>query len=163
MGFHGDITARIAAFLDGIGIPVRAGDVPAGTILPGILVDGGTLVVDEAKLAYPGDLLHEAGHLAVMEPAQRQGLYNDVSKNAGDEIAALAWSWAALTHLGLAPEVVFHADGYKGESAWLIALFAGGGTLGVPLLQWMGMTAEPDQAARTGMPAFPDMHRWLRE
>jgi len=70
-------------------------------------------VVDETKLKYPGDLLHEAGHLAVMEGMQRNILYNDVSKNAGDEIAALAWSWATVVYLNQQPEVVFHSDGYQ--------------------------------------------------
>ena len=163
MSFQGETTARIVAFLHEIGIEVRTGAVPDGTFLPGILVDGETLVVDEAKLKYPGDLLHEAGHLAVAPSEQRKRLYNDVSKNAGDEIATLAWSWAALKHLELEPEVVFHPNGYKGESEWLIETFSSGGGLGVPLLQWMGMTAEPHKAAEVGMEPFPKMAKWLRD
>jgi len=108
-------------------------------------------------------LLHEAGHLAVMPSMQRNASYNDVSKNAGDEIATLAWSWAALVYLNLPPEVLFHPDGYKGESDWLIDIFSNGGTMGVPLLQWMGLTAEPSKAEQLGWKAFPQMQRWLRE
>jgi hypothetical protein len=163
MAFHGEITRKIVDFLEEIGIPVSTGEVPDGTFLPGILVNGAGLVVDERKLAYPGDLLHEAGHIAVMTPQQRRELYNDVSKNPGDELAALAWSWAALQRLALPPQVVFHPNGYKGESAWLIEVFSSGHTPGVPLLQWMGMTAEPGKAASLGMPAFPEMMKWMRE
>ncbi len=161
--FANPLTQQITDFISGIGIPVRAGEIPDNVILPGILIDKGILVVDETKLKYPGDLLHEAGHLAVMDGTQRNILCNDVSENAGDEIAALAWSWAALVHLNLKPEVVFHPDGYKGESDWLINIFSNGSNLGVPLLQWMGLTAEPSKAEQLGWNAFPQMQRWLRE
>lgn len=163
MDFQHKEIGRIVAFLREIGIGVRAGEVPEQTFLPGILVDGDTLVVDESKLRYPGDLLHEAGHLAVTPSPERRQLHNDVSQNAGDEMAALAWSWAALTHLQLAPEVVFHPNGYKGESAWLIEMFSHGGELGVPLLQWMGLTAERRKARELGVKAFPKMTKWLRD
>ena len=98
-----------------------------------------------------------------MTPEERERLFNDVSKNPGHEIASIAWSWAALKHLGLDPEVVFHPDGYRGESQWLIETFSNGGNLGVPLLQWMGFTAEPDKAEEWGLAPFPAMARWLRE
>jgi hypothetical protein len=161
--FENPLTLQITDFISSIGISVRAGEVPDNVILPGILIDKGVLVVDETKLKYPGDLLHEAAHLAVMPGAQRNSSFNDVSKNAGDEIATLAWSWAALVHLNLSPEVVFHPHGYKGESDWLIATFNNGGTMGVPLLQWMGLTAEPGKAEQLGWKSFPHMQRWLRE
>lgn len=161
--FENPLTLQITDFISGIGIPVRTGEIPGNVILPGILIDKGMLVEDEAKLKYPGDLLHEAGHLAVMPYTQRNASYNDVSKNAGDEMAALAWSWAALVYLNLPPEVVFHPNGYKGQSDWLIDTFNSGGNIGVPLLQWMGLTAEPSKAEKLGWKAFPHMQRWLRE
>lgn len=163
MSFQGQTTAKIAAFLNDIGIRVVPGDVPDDTFLPGILVDGEALVVDEAKLKYPGDLLHEAGHIAVMTPETRKKLYNDVSKNAGDELATIAWSWAALQHLELAPEVVFHPNGYKGASESLIEAFNIGGDIGVPLLQWMGMTTERNRGKEPDANTFPRMSKWLRE
>jgi len=161
--FANPLTRQLTDFISGIGIPVRAGATPDHVILPGILIDQGMLIVDESKLKYPGDLLHEAGHLAVMPGAQRNTLHYDVSKNAGDEMAALAWSWAALVHLNLPPEVVFHRDGYKGQSEWLIATFSSGGNIGVPLLQWMGLTNAPGKTLAAGAKVFPDMLRWLRE
>lgn len=163
MNFQGVTTIRISDFLNEIGIRVVPGNVPDDTFLPGILVDGDSLVVDEAKLKYPGDLLHEAGHLAVVTPERRKALYNDVSKNAGDELAALAWSWAALQHLQLPPDEVFHPNGYKGESAWLIEIFSSGADIGVPLLQYMGMTTERNKNAAPDAITFPRMSKWLRE
>ena len=125
-------------------------------MLLGIAVREGVLVVDPARLAYPGDLLHEAGHLAVCDPALRDALA-DVSDDPGEEMAAIAWSYAAARHLELDPAVLFHADGYRGGGDLLIAAFEGRGGPGVPLLQWWGMTRGWD-----GEPPFPHMLRWLR-
>lgn len=111
--FDNPINSKIAEFLTGIGIGVVPGEIAEQTVLPGILVDHGTLRIDEAKLVSPGDILHEAGHLAVAPAEKRGRLYNDVSKNAGDELAAIAWSWAATLHLGLDPALLFHPHGYK--------------------------------------------------
>jgi hypothetical protein len=153
--FADPITARIIGFIRQIGLTVARGDV-AESLLPGIAVRRGGLVVDEARLAHPGDLLHEAGHLALADPARR-AMLDDVGDDAGEEMATLAWSYAAARHLGLDAAVVFHADGYRGGSEALIAAFEGGGGPGVPLLQWWGMTP-----GRQGKPPFPHMLRWLR-
>ena len=69
--FQNPLTERIAAFLREIGLSIRAGAVGDDTALPGIDIEHGALVIDEAKLKYPGDVLHEAGHLAVVTPAER--------------------------------------------------------------------------------------------
>jgi hypothetical protein len=61
------------------------------------------------------------------------------------------------------PEVVFHGDGYRGGSCSLITAFRDGPGFGVPLLEWMGMTATGARASRAGVPPFPHMIRWLRE
>ena len=149
------IAERIVGFIREIGLRVETGTAPAG-LLPGLGVRRGGLVVDAARLAHPGDLLHEAGHLAVCDPARLTTL-DDVGDEPGEEMAALAWSYAAARHLGLDAAVVFHADGYKGGGDALIAAFDGGGGPGVPLLQWWGMTA-----GWKGEPPFPAMLRWLR-
>lgn len=156
-------TESMAAFLAGIGIPVLAAELTGRCFVPGIRLDRGRLLVDEARLAHPGDLLHEGGHVAVMTPAVRAGRAVDASHDMGDEIAAIAWSWAALTHLGLAPEVVFHPEGYKGASPWLIETFRAGHAPGLPLLQWMGLAFDERAAAGRGAAPFPHMRRWLRE
>jgi hypothetical protein len=162
-GFKNPVTARLAAFIASIGVPVIAGHVAEKCFVPGIRLERGTLLVDESCLLYPGDLLHEAGHIAVMTPARRQARVADASSNMGDEIAAIAWSWAALTFLGIAPEIVFHPQGYKGASAWFIETYGAGTYIGLPLLQWMGLTLDPANAAKAGVAPFPHMLRWLRE
>jgi hypothetical protein len=118
-------------------------------------------VVDPERLLYPGDLLHEAGHLATMLPARRDSTGPNVGSDMGDEIAAQTWSYAAAIRLGLAPEIVFHPNGYKGAADSLIRIYCDG-SAGVPLLQWMGLTLEPTRAAAMSVPPYPHMIRWLR-
>ncbi len=42
------------------------------TFLPGLHLHHGVLQIDLDKLAFAGDILHEAGHIAVCEPQERQ-------------------------------------------------------------------------------------------
>jgi hypothetical protein len=102
--FSDPLTAKIAGFLTEIGIEVIAARIAEETFLPGILVKNGSLLVDESKLAYPGDLLHEAGHIAVTPGALRTSLNGVVAESDEHiealEAAAIAWSYAAAMHLG---------------------------------------------------------------
>jgi hypothetical protein len=161
--FTDPITATIVAFLQSIGLTVRAGTLTEPTFLPGVRIEAGTLIVDEAQLRFPGDLLHEAGHLAVAAPERRPTIHGDIGSDAGEEMMAIGWSYAALIHLHLEPSVVFHAAGYRGGAASLIDNFTHGRYLGVPMLQWVGMTLDDQQAREAGVPPYPHMLRWLRE
>lgn len=162
-----DSTAKILIFLDSIGIPHRMQTVNAKTFVPGIDIENGVLLIDEEKMLYPGDLLHEAGHLAVRPADKRNETTNDVKLNNemadGEELAAILWSYAALKKIGLNPEVVFHPNGYKGQSDWLIENFESGTYIALPLLEWMGLTADEKKAKEMGIEPFPNMIRWLRE
>src|SRR5580704_6126309 len=101
------IAEKLAAFARGIGIGVRAASLPEPTFLPGVDIRGGTVLIDESLLLYPGDILHEAGHIAVTDPAERN--QPKLSPSDGDEMATLAWSYAAARHLEIDPKIVFHA------------------------------------------------------
>jgi hypothetical protein len=158
--FADPLTERLADFVRGIGIDVRPAQLPEPTFLPGLDIRDGVILVDEQRLAYPGDLLHEAGHLAVTDRAGRNA--SKLSPSDGEEIAAIAWSYAAARHLDLDPAIVFHPHGYKGSSQALAENFAAGRTFGQPLLQYYGMTFEPGRAAKNGAAPFPHMLRWLR-
>jgi hypothetical protein len=156
-------TATIVSFLGEIGLDVQARAIEVDTFLPGITVDDGVLIYDPAALQHPGDLLHEAGHLAVKPTADRDGASADLGKDAAEEMMAIAWSYAAAVHLGIPAEVVFHPDGYKGGSKSLIENFAEGRYLAVPMLQWLGMTHDAKRAAELGVAPYPQMTRWLRD
>lgn len=154
-------TLRILAFLGEIGIPVTQGAITGDRFLPGIQIRDGGLVLDPAQTFYPGDLLHEAGHIACTDPARRATLC-EVQNDPGEEMAAIAWSYAAARAIGLDTRTLFHADGYLGGSEALVVAFDDGRGPGPPMLQYYGMSAEPHQAERHGLPAYPQMARWLR-
>ena len=158
--FADPLTERLAAFVRSIGIDVRTAALPEETVLPGLDIRDGAILIDPARLKHPGDILHEAGHLAVTEPAVRSA--PTPAPSAGDEMTSIAWSYAALRHLELDPAIVFHADGYKGGSASIIENFTAGCYFGVPLLQTYGMSYERRIAAEKGVPPYPHMMRWLR-
>ena len=157
---------RIVEFLLAIGIPTRPGPVAQGSFLSAIRVVHGGLVYDPQHLRWPGDLLHEAGHIAVTPAAQRAGL-NDALDGAeaaahGGELEAMAWSWAALVYLGLPGELLFHAQGYKGQSAGLLLSYSMGVCPGATGLASAGMTLVGEAARASGQEPYPRMRRWLR-
>jgi hypothetical protein len=160
------LAKRIADFLTEIGIEVVPARLSADTFLPGIAVENGRILVDEEKLIYPGDLLHEAGHLALAPPDVRSGLSGEVILPDANmdlvEATAIAWSYAASLHLGLDPKTVFHEGGYRGQSAALLMNFEVGVPLGVNGLQEAGMTMI-ENAAREGVRPYPHMLKWLRD
>lgn len=162
LSFNDNSTQKMVDFINTIGIPIYKETINEETFLPGILIKNGGIYIDESQMKYPGDLLHEAGHLATLLPDKRAIVYNDVSKNAGDEIATLAWSYAAATYLNIDPNILFHAHGYKGDSKWLVEHFSSGGEMGVPLVEWMNLTYSRERAKQENREPFPVMKQWLR-
>ena len=158
---------KILEFLKEVGIGVRIGDVPNGTFLPGIQVVGGELIVDRTKLKYPGDLLHEAGHLAVTEAADRSAMSGEVvTRNSIPEfieLEAILWSYAASVHLAIDPRIVFHEDGYLGRSEALLLNFQLGVFPGLSGLERKGMTLSVAAAEQLGELPFPTMKKWLKD
>lgn len=143
---------KIVGFLREIGLSVEERALTGETFLPGVTIARGGIVYDPEALIYPGDLLHEAGHLAVVPSGERAELMANVGPDGGQEMAAIAWSYAACVYLGLPVDVLFHPDGYKGASGWLTEHFTGGGELGIPILKWRGLTE-----------SYPTMTKWLTE
>ncbi|MCC6410237.1 MAG: hypothetical protein IT270_01180 [Saprospiraceae bacterium] len=151
----------ICAFIRSLGIVAEPGLISSTSFLPGVEIVNGTLVYDEDTLAYPGDLLHEAGHIALIPAEFRTRLSGNVTENGftdgGEEIGVMLWTYAACKAAGIPPEIVFHSNGYKGQSTWLLNEYASGNYIGLPLLQWMGLCARDHES-----PGFPNMIRWLR-
>ena len=156
------IAVRIVAFLREIGLDIRVRELTEPTFLPGIQIEHGGLVVDTARLTHPGDLLHEAGHLAVVPPAERAAMHGDAGEDQANEMMAIGWSYAALVHLGLEPSVVFHGGGYQDGGQTYLRNFAEGRYLAVPMLQWTGLTLDEQRAREEGEAPYPHMLRWLR-
>src|ERR1700682_5348775 len=116
--FADPLTERLVAFVRGIGIDVRTAALPEKTVLPGLDIRNGAILVDEARMTHPGDILHEAAHLAAPDPAERDE--PTLSPTPAEEMTSIAWSYAALHHLALDPAIVFHDDGYKGAAVEII-------------------------------------------
>ncbi|WP_044399474.1 hypothetical protein [Lacinutrix sp. Hel_I_90] len=152
-----NIREVIVSFLHAINIEVVEQQLPNDTFLPGLSIYSNTILMDLEQLKYPGDLLHEAGHIAVTDKKNRALIGTpEISENwptSGDEIAAILWSYAAAYHLELDFEIVFHPDGYKNDSAWLMEQFKSKNYIGLPLLEWMSLCNAEE---------FPIMKKWLR-
>jgi hypothetical protein len=95
-----------------------------GTFWNGILVERNRIIVD-LSMAHPGDLLHEAGHLATMPQSSRLEVFHDLDempnlmqlvletgKPYGDDDGSTGWAYAACLKLKLPTELPF-AHGYN--------------------------------------------------
>lgn len=164
--FENRLTQRIVDFLTSIGLDIRPGKIADDTFLTGIRIDKGTMTVDEERLEFPGDLLHEAGHLAVAPPHIRAVLSDKVEIPDVDidpiEAGAIAWSYAAALHLGLNPAIVFHEGGYLGKSKKLLVNFQMGVYLGVNVLEGAGMAVASGKASDETT-VYPQMLKWLSD
>jgi hypothetical protein len=163
-----ELASDIADFLRSIGLDVRAAQLaPEDCFLPGVRLDHGRVLYHEPALTWPGDLLHEAGHVAVAPPETRPLLTGAAEVPGLDmgrlEHAAVAWSYAAALAVGIDPALVFHEGGYRGRSDGILATFAVGVYPGANLLEEAGMTATGSRAEALGVAPYPHMIGWLRE
>jgi len=157
----------ILSFLKEIEITVIERELSEPTFLPGLSLGPNCIYVDYSRLLYPGDLLHEAGHLAVATGEQRGNIGNiSADKNwptEGEELGAILWSYAALKHIGIPEQIVFHENGYKDDSQWLIDNFSNGIYIGLPFLEWTGIALGKERAEKEGKPEFPLVLKWIRD
>jgi hypothetical protein len=154
---------RIVAFIRSIGIEVREGRMSRKTLVPGIDIVRGTLLIEEQAMCMPADLLHEAAHIALTLPAGRSSLDGIMTTSGAEELSAIAWTWAASRHLEIVPADTFHEKVISGNGPTLLENFTAGRFVGVPMLQRWGLTLEPKNAAARGVAAYPHMLGWLRE
>ncbi|WP_020408652.1 hypothetical protein [Hahella ganghwensis] len=155
-----DTASQITGFLNSVGINTRFSQLEIPTFLPGLYIEQGKLVIDVDRLTYPGDMLHEAGHIAVTPPDKRPLLTGDVHRcghGPAEEMAAIAWSWAALKNMALPADILFHPEGYKGGSQNYIEAFESHNYFGYPMLVYWGLTNNPDESD-----GFPKMLQWVR-
>lgn len=125
--------AIVITFLESLGFETMLQDDAQG-FLSNIDITNG--VIRYSSRASAGDLLHEAGHLAILP-----GCYRAIATANLDELSAMmfeeccdldpedpmircllqtgdteatAWAWAAGIHLGLPPEVIIENHSYGG-------------------------------------------------
>lgn len=149
-------TLHIINFIKSIGIDVAYDTIKTKTFVPGIAIKNGGIVVDAEKLKYPGDLLREAGYIAVTPKSKRTDL-NDtaqaIAEDSGEKMAIIAWVYAAAKHLGLDNSLTFS------DSASLISNL----DAGVEVLQLYGMAYKEEHTVASGVDAYPHMVNWLSQ
>ncbi|MEN9548007.1 MAG: hypothetical protein RIR12_598 [Bacteroidota bacterium] len=159
--------ATCIQFLYSIGITVIKKETSGATFLPGLQIIGSTIIINEQALAFPGDILHEAGHIAVVPAAERQTLTGEnISQRQNreaEEMMAIAWSYAACLHLNIDPSFVFHKNGYQGGGDAILVNFKEKRYFGLPMLQWVGMTFDEKNAAEKNLSPYPTMQQWMRD
>jgi hypothetical protein len=124
------------------------------------------IIIDKDALEHPGDILHEAGHIAVVPALERLGLSEKgiiKRKNReGEEIMAIAWSYAACIYLSIDPFFVFHEQGYRGGRDYITDSCRDKKYIGLSMLENIGLTATEKKARRINIEPYPHMIKWLR-
>lgn len=161
----GRLLDKCIMFLHEIGIETKFEKLDEACFLPGLSIRNGTIIIDREALSYPGDILHEAGHIAVVPAAERSALNATAIEKRpmreSEEMMAIAWSYAACLHLQIDPYFVFHDDGYKGGGSYIADCFNQKQYFGLPMLQWMGMTLDDKNGALQNLPPYPCMLKWM--
>lgn len=180
----GEPLVRCLAFLGAIGLP-WAWKRGARGFLDLVEVEQGVLLVDPS--ASVSNVLHEAGHLAVMPGRFRGAATGDLSAaleqmfrevdfadpdsaiaraaiQCGDA-EATAWAWAVGVHLGLPPETVIKDDEYDGTGGFLRTALGAGAYTGINGLSHAGFCAlRPGvYATARGLPVYPQLAMWLQQ
>lgn len=153
-------------FLNSIGIETSYRKIGSKSFLPGLLINKGTIIIDTDALEHPGDILHEAGHIAVVPAADRSRLSEKFiigRKNREmEEIMAIAWSYAACIHLQIDPYFVFHEQGYRNGREYITDSCSNKSYIGLTMLEKIGLTTNEKNAQRLHIPSYPHMIKWLR-
>lgn len=165
---------RVIDFLTAIGLDLRP--VPgAEGFLKGITFEQGVLLYDPA-LATSSDLLHEAGHLAVIPARFRHLAGRDLDETfavmgealddlqidspemrailQSGEAEATAWSYAAGKAIGLKDQSIIDDGDFSGEGEMVRGMLSYGAHFGVHGLVHGGMCASKRD--------YPRLTRWLQ-
>jgi hypothetical protein len=154
-----EILRRVLDFVRSLGIRVDERPIERPTLVSGIDIVRGGLVIEASRLCKPADILHEAGHIALTDPEKRPLLDGTIDGSPAEEMTAIGWTWAAAVHLGIDAADVFHDEVISGNGPWLRELFSSGKQLGLPMLQYWGLAARDGSADEP----YPHMLRWVRE
>lgn len=182
---------KIIDFLREIGIPVAVDkseeEISDKSFLPDIRVSNGGLIVNSDKV-FPGDLLHEAGHLAVIpqhfrhladkrlrdvfetmrdflfEYEQNLGIGEEDLLTRGiahsEESEATAWQYAAAQAIGLPDKWLFPKDSYNGLAHETLAELKASVYFGIDGLHLAGWTSIGNTPEH-GLPVYPELAFWL--
>lgn len=171
----------VASFLNDIGLEARMVDqLGAPSFLKDVCIDHGTLQFTENALV--GDLLHDAGHLAVIPARFRIQMHGNLYKSFreilknldhmdpedpeavallnGDDLAATAWGWACGRHLDIDPQVIITPESFGHEGDHIRRMLSMNSYFGIQALQATGFCLARDLCV-SGRSVFPKLNFWL--
>lgn len=179
-----DALSRVVAFLRQIGLTVRlVASVPSDSFMPGVRIRAGGL--DVTPTAAVSDVLHEAGHLAVLPARFRSQAEDDVDAviegmlntlmaeeepdsprmvaaiQAGEN-EATAWAWAAGQALGLPAEQIIQDEDYQHEGRVIRQLLALGQHAGINGLARGGFAVRRGLFTAPEAACYPQLNFWLQ-
>jgi len=174
---------KISVFLRTIGFTVLEDSISA-SFLSGVEPRCNmTLAYDPDTMVCAGDVLHEAGHLAIIPSVFRNKIAGNIDESLApvanayfathafhigpnfyedpigrailqaDESAAQAWSYAAALAAGIDPKIVFDSESIDDEYAGVLT--------GLHLKCHAGINSMT-ASGMTNRNIFPKMHRWLQ-
>lgn len=183
-------TQRVIEFLRSIGLTVEVSDeaaAPPESFLPGVMVRNGGLVVYPG--AFPGDLLHEAGHLCTLCSPFRELADGNLSKAFAEitrymranpegllkwpedpvsraamqcsDPEATAWQYAAAQHIGLPDKWLFPKGSYAGNAATTLMALKTNSYMGINGLQAAGWTYARRNPSRPEQLVYPKLAFWM--
>lgn len=149
-----------------------------------VRIESGTLFIDPAAL--PADVLHEAGHLAVLPGRFRPLAGRDIGTvqkmmyeqvdfsdpDHGEARAAMqsgdpeatAWAWAAGKHIGLDPKKIIEGASYGGDGDSIRFMLQANRYIGINGLSAAKFCVTPP--GRLGpmmkLPTYPTLAMWLQ-
>jgi len=169
-------------FLISIGIKIEIKESTKG-FFDHIHIQDGRLIVD--KNASINDILHEAGHLAVLPGRFRKyasgnisGVINKMLKEidfsnpdapearaaiqCGD-VEATAWAWAAGMHLTLPPEIIIEDADYDNWGEEMRLSLSRNSFFGINGLAAAGFCVTNNAlSVISGKPVYPNLAMWLQ-
>lgn len=176
-------------FVRSIGLRVEESSAPelASTFVPGVRIVDGGLVID-TSIVYPGDILHEAGHIATMPAKFRpkaNGTLGAVFREMGQyleanpsklgawpedpvcrailqcgEAEAAAWQYAAAQHIDMPAKWLFPKGSFNGNSKDTLLRLQANSYFGINGLQAAGWTRVREMGD-TRFPLYPKLAFWL--
>lgn len=169
-------------FLKAVGLQVEV-KVGASGFIDSVEISCGGLLVDPA--AHASNILHEAGHCAIVPQQWRHLLNGDLMQGMRDiyrELTAMqldpdhpleravvqasdpeatAWAFSAGRAIGLPDHVINRDADYEGEGEFIRQGLAMGAYIGINGLSHGGFCQRRPQPNR-GLPIYPNLAFWLQ-
>lgn len=183
-GMHCPSAEKAMDFLASIGLAVSVVEGAQGFLKRVAIVAGGLQVDPRAAVS---DLLHEAGHVAIMPSLYRhyltgdikggmKAMYADIETQNLDpdgplwraaiqvrDECATAWAFAAGTALGLPAEQIIQDHEYQGDGDWIRLALSLNSYLGVNGLAHAGFcVVRANPYSKDERPVYPALAYWLQ-